>query len=217
MGNDETPKHIKELEKKKDQIDKIIETANIHYSQAYTSQADKHLFDKEKGVYDHDRLKNKKVREKMAGGIADYLIEKAKEHFKSDAKDEMTENRLLKAYAGVTREQIMEQIEEFQHDYTSEQHEDTKKRFMKKVREDVGPLAHAHLDDSHIDDIVKATPGAKNAVDTKKMQLNDAIMVYNLGREHGNVTPELIKNTYRSAGQTSPIYLKKKKKDKKAN
>ena len=211
---DKTPKHIKEFHKKKKQIKQIIETTRIHYSDAYNTQAKEHLFDEETGLYDHDRLKDKDLRIKMGEGMVKYLTDKAKAHFKSSTEDPLELERLLKMYSGATKRELMDKLEVHQHKYTSQTHEGEREKFLEKVTEEIRPLAHSHLEEKHLEDILDAAEGAKDLVNVEGMKLQDALMVYDI-YEAGNKAPltsEAISETYRRMGRPAPTYLKKKDK-----
>ena len=208
---------VEEYERKKKDIERVLETTNTEFSRAYLLAADTHLFDKDKGGFDHDRLKGKdgaELRKAMAKTISGHLLEKAKDYFGAKAENDVAAQRLLQQYAGVTSQKIEDLIEHHKEDYKLDTHEKYRDKFMEGVEKEIAPIASSHLNNEHIDDFVnKMSDFAKKRLDTKYMQIGQIIPLYHDEKKNGPLTDKRVQQLHESISKApkgeNPQYLKK--------
>ncbi len=172
----ENYEHIEKYKRLAKKTKKIIDTTKLHHTGAYTQSAEKVLKD-EDGLMDYNRFKLPEYQSAMAEEMSDYLVGKAEKVLKIKIKkrDEAEKAMLMNAYAGVTKEELKHYLRQYKNRFTLDLYEaEIKPEFMKKIAHSLSGVASHHFKDEHIDDIVRYI-GIGNLVDTKYMQLQDAI------------------------------------------
>jgi hypothetical protein len=182
------PEHIEQYYKKKDQLERLLNTTEVMHSKAY-DEALSVITDKN-GEIDYKLLKEDKKRLEFINKLSDQYISAAKKAFKSDVKGDFQENQLLQAYIGITKEQLADMVHENRHNYTKEKHNSIASNLKREQHKGLSRIVGNHLKDEHVDSIVKYTH-AGDFVDAHKMRKEDAmglLDVYKKGK--GAITEE---------------------------
>jgi len=216
VDRSKVPEHIKKFEQLKKKAGKIVDTVDLAHSDAYSIAAKEFLTDKE-GNIDYEKLEDADVQEKFVDKMKDHYIKKANQYFKSDInkKDKMQVDLLMKAYTGVTGSELERYIRTHGKDYTLNQHEANKKKFKEKVHGTLSEAAASHLKDEHAEDFTKHLGIEDLIKDHSLLKIGDLVLLHSLHEKYETLTPEIIKDAYRSMEQPEPIFLKKPKKEKK--
>ena len=147
--------------------------------------------------------------------MTDHYVSKAKQFFGSslDKGDKMKVDLLMDAYGGVTSTELGQMLKEGGKGYTLQTHEAHRNQFVGKVHERLSKTAQGHLTDKHVDDIVKYVK-ADDIVDSKRMQLSDAINIHDIYASKKGLSKEIIQEGYHQAEIRTPYrhFLKKGKK-----
>ena len=218
MSDDETPKHIEKFHKNRKIAKKIVDTLSIHHSDAYITAAKKILMGPEgKHDIDLELLEDDKIRVDFTDKMGDYYVEKATEYFKADTKDfdDMKKSQLMNAYAGITKGELLNYVREHGKDYNISKHEEIRDNLVKHVGSKLEQNVSAHLTDEHIDDLLVGIKNLDDIVDKSKLKIKDALNIYNANEIYGTISPEIMENFHDTTKQDKPLYLKKKKEDKK--
>ncbi len=156
-------------------IDAIVNTLNTHHGTAY-SEGMKHLYDADKDTYDVDKLQDPEEAMKVANKMADYLIDKARKalHVDKDAKLSSTdEARLLRAYAGTTRDRLKAQVVQSGKHFTHAAWTgDIAPTYVRDVSEYLQQEATAHVTKKDIESILDEMK-IKDHVEVTEVRLND--------------------------------------------
>jgi len=217
MAKDEKRKEPDALELLKQnysKVKKITASTLSAHSEAYITAQNKHL--KEGKYINHELLEKADVQKKFLDTMIDHYLEKAVSelNLKEKPKDAMEQDRILKAYANVTRGELDRQIKTQGKDYTLGHHEQIRDKLMEKVTQELIASASGHIGQEHTGALVKAM-GLDDIVDVTKMQHTDALALYNMYDQKGDLSAGDIKSQYKRQGMPSPIYLKTPKKDEK--
>ncbi len=201
---EEVPEHITKYHKLSKKKDHILFSRQKAHSEAYNAGIDAIIEEgKELNPDDLEKADNQK---KVVDAMVKHYIKKAKEylHVKEDHKFENKEDeklyndQLLSTYSGLTEDMLRRTLKRtvernggksFTHDNYIE--------LTKKHTEDLGnnltESAAGHLEDEHIESIVKYTK-AEDLVDVGKMKVGHAVYLLDLFKEgKGAVTKERLK------------------------
>ena len=152
----DTKSKLQEMRDKFDAIDDLIDTLDLNHHEAYTIAANKHLKkDNGKPGPDYMKLEDGETQEKFAQEMADFYLVKAREKFgisKSKELSETDKNMLLNAYAGFTKDELLELLrhhkKDFKLDLFSGFMRDPRTGFLAQVRAKMTPSAQAHIRDT---------------------------------------------------------------------
>ncbi len=201
----EPPKHIQDFYKKDKQLD-VLQTRTLRsWGEAHASAQKNVLKD------DYSLLKKKDHRRKYTDHIVDELVKDAKEHFKQKGDlDAVTEARILRAYAGTTRDEIQHLIEEHKDEY--EYHKDSvANRAAINIIAQLRPIAYEHLDaEKHLEDVTEHT-GLEKGDLPELMHKSGLAKVLKDYDTHGHVrkkTIERLKENPRRYEQNIEAYLR---------
>jgi uroporphyrinogen-III decarboxylase len=196
--------HLKKYEKHAKIAEDMVAMTDRTHRKAFHAYESAFVSDKGRGI-DYELAKDEKKREEGLKKMMDVYLKKAKEVLKSNAADKFEEALLMNAYAGTTEEQIKRiaaaEKENFDFDKFNKAY---KPKFMERIKEVLDGAAQSHLNEKHIDDIVKYTGIDKLGVDSSRLRLPEAINYFDTYRKHGAVSPKFIREEH-----------KKKKEEKK--
>jgi len=205
------PEHIKKFKELKKKAKQIADTTDLAHSEAYNI-ATMVLKNKE-GNIDYDLLEKEDIQQKFLDKMVGHYVERANKYFgsKINPKDRIQVDQLMKAYAGVTRTKLEEDMRVQGKDYTQKYHEGLRDELMKAVKEQLSSSARSHLKDKHVKDILKELPDIGKIVDEDKVRLQDAMILYDIYDQGGAISKKGIETAYKHMG-ASPPFLKKYKK-----
>ncbi len=209
MAEYKEPEHIKHYHKKRELMEKTIATHKLEHSEAYNKAAREHLLD-EAGRVDYKKLDDSKVQEDFVKKMVDHYMISAKKAF-GDIKprDEMSEEIILKAYAGVTKAEMLDTIRRHGKRYTLDAHKARVDEIVEHLEKQLGPVTYSHFKPEHAEDVLKHTK-AYEAVDKEKIRPEEVGgtlgALLDLHKQSGIVTSDMLEKT--------PLkhILKKKKK-----
>ncbi|MEK6960755.1 MAG: hypothetical protein AABX47_06275 [Nanoarchaeota archaeon] len=152
------PDFVDKYRKLNKKAEKFLATFEIDHKEAYLKAADKHLRDAD-GLIEYEKLDDASTQGKFADELANVYREKAAKYLKSGVKpdDEFGNELLLNAVYGTTKDQIKRAVIKNGKNYTAENHEKLSDKFMEQIKEKLTQIPAAHLNDTHIEDIVKYT------------------------------------------------------------
>lgn len=204
---------VEKFIKNKDMIKDLIESLRITHSKAYTSAADKHLYDKEKKRYVMSKLDDQKVKDDFAKTMTEAYEKGAMDYFSSNEKDGMKKHQLVKAYGGLTGDMAHKYVHTHGKKYTSKLHEGIRDELAEEVEKQLNVAAGAHLKESDKDKLIKHIK-ADGLVDSKLMRLQDALALYDIyDSNNKNINKDAIVEFYRRNNIPAPVYLKSDKKE----
>jgi hypothetical protein len=217
MAQDKVPEHVVNYLKLHKKSKRILATTQLTHSKAYTSMAEEVLKDKE-GNIDYELLERPEIQEKAAEHMANTYVDAANKYFGSKLKKGKEEDRfqtdmLMKAYAGVTKSELLDYLRTNKKDYTLDSHKEHMGELMKAVQKQLRTSAASHLKEEHIPDFVKHM-GIEDLVDATKMRIQDVTILHDIYEQQGIVSPNMVEDTYRRIGIPAPLYLKQAEKGK---
>ncbi|MBS3142958.1 hypothetical protein J4464_06235 [Candidatus Woesearchaeota archaeon] len=188
---EDPPEHIREYLRKSKKVEGLIERTKHSARKAYQNAIDKHLLTEE-GIPDYERLEDEKVNDAVAKELADYHVAEAKKAFKSgiSGKDELENDMLLQAYAGVTYTGLKRLVRDYGKHLTFDRYNKilNEEHINKNLIPVLANATAAHFKDEHIDDIIRYTRVGE-FVDPKRVQLGDALKILGKYRDEGVISP----------------------------
>lgn len=184
---------LEEFGIKYDAVHRLADTVEIHHQKAYTEAALKHLKDKE-GNLDYKVLKDPEKRSAMAGQMADYYVEKAKEYFRVDEKasklSDLQKEMLINAYAGITRGQLMRDIHREEEGFTLQRFGQTVAQIKERLLQELGPTAYEHVKDTpaHKKALLKEM-GLEGKLDSEFVRISDLLPLMEQHHQLGALPP----------------------------
>jgi len=195
---EEVPKHIQEYEKNNKKAKALIDGMQRHHRGAWDSAADAHLV--KDGSLDMELLEKDEVQEKFANSMADYYLDKARKLFgvKAEKDDKGKEKKpektiealLLNAYAGTTRERLLQAVRENGRGFSFEgYYGKVVPKMTEGIYESLLHAASGHFKKDHVKDIVDYVAGKSRQslkyLDTSRMTTEDAKgLLIELERDH---------------------------------
>ncbi|MBI4983686.1 hypothetical protein HZC32_03520, partial [Candidatus Woesearchaeota archaeon] len=213
----ELPKHIKEFYDKDVKVDQLISTTEAVHSEAYLKGLEA-VKDSKTGQIDYDMLKEVKNQDAMLEKMMDHYLSHATKAlgYKEKPKEELEQDLMLKRYYGVTRGELKRIMREAKHKYTLKQHEGIRDELIKKQRHELAPLRHSHLEEVHIDDILKHVR-VKDYVAKDKINISHAATLLDIYKDKGEITlndlEQLTETSLEKGGWGSKNYLTEKGKE----
>jgi hypothetical protein len=163
------PESVEKFHVKERAIDKIINTHEAEHSAVYVSMQNEFLRD-DKGEIDYNKLDDKKLQDKVVDFMANEYVERAQKYLgASKPENEIEEGIVLQRYFGITREQLRAKIKKIGKDYTLAEHEAMRKEHIKNITQELRPLAHEHITEDDLEDIVKYI-GAEDMIDVDRLR-----------------------------------------------
>ena len=204
-------KKWKDLRKK---AKRIADTAEHEHSKAYLNASEKYLKDNE-GNINYEKLEDNNIQKSFTKDMTDHYLSKAKQHFGANINknDKMKVDMLMDAYAGVTSTELKRMVKETGKKFTLKLHEAQRGNFVNKIRNKLYDTASGHLTDKHVDDIIKYSK-AGHVVDSKKMNIDDAINIHDIYKKDNTISESLIHQGYQDKNTPYRHFLKKDKKKK---
>jgi hypothetical protein len=212
------PDPIGLYKKQYDKAKKLITTTHSAHSEAYTTAQNKVLKDKD-GLIDVSLLDKEENQDKFLDTMIDFYLDKAVKslNIKEKPKDAVDQDRILRAYANVSRTELQRYIKTHGKDYTLDKHEGIRDELMKKIRSDLIASAGGHLRDKHVKALIKEMK-LDDIVDASKLQIDDAMDLFNFYdmKNRSPISHEDIRSYHRQLNRQAPTYLKPEKPVKKA-
>ena len=191
---------------------KLFDTATHTHDAAYKAAIDKHLIG-EDGEVDFDKLDDLKVQKEFIDTMTDTYISKARQHFKIDRSkekkndlDEIEQDMLMKAYAGVTKGTIKQYVNAHGKNFKRPVFNQFTQQYTRELQQQLYQSAAAHLEDEHITDIVKHI-GLESKLDAGKINVQEATHLLEAFQREGGITDNDLR-------QMIPNYQAKKPKPK---
>lgn len=204
---------VEKFTKNKELVKDLLESLRITHSKAYTSAADKHLYDAKTKRYDMKRLEDAKVRENFIKDLASSYEKGAMDYFSSNEKEDMKKHQLVKAYGGMTHDLAQKYVDTHGKKYSLKLHEGIRDKLAEEVEKQLDQAAGAHLKESDKGKLLKHIK-ADGLVDEKLMKLDDALALYDVyDSNNKNINADAIKEFYRVRNIPAPVYLKSDKKE----
>lgn len=197
--------HLKKVKKKQKELQKAIDTIQLHHTDAYISAAKQHLLD-DKNQIDYEKLKSPKLQLKMSDSITDYYIDKLEKKFKRKI-DEVDKDDFLWGFYGLTRGILRGHATENKEKFTHDKYiKDIAQKIIKEIAARKKASAYSHLKADDIKDILDYTKTSE-FVDPEKLTLEQAVEeILNTHHALGAVTRKMLKE--------APYLIKEKKKKK---
>ena len=141
--------------KKHTYASKLIETHKISGSKAYEVAADKHITDKG-GLVDYKLLDDEEVQRKFTKSMVDHHLSEIKRLHGKEAKDDFDKAILMKAYKGITPEEIKESVFRYGSRFTKELYEQQLlPEAINAIRQQLYNVTSEHIEEKHISQITK--------------------------------------------------------------
>lgn len=165
------------LEDKRNKVNKLVDTIEVEHQAAYLAGTE-HLRDDD-GEVDYKKLKEDDVREEVATKMTEHYVSKAKEYFGIDEDEELDEfqtDRLLDAYAGITKVALKNQLRAHKDKFTVRKFREVVDKAQEEVEENLQPHMYDHIEDTdeHKEEIVKAV-GLEGKVSPQHMTRENTI------------------------------------------
>lgn len=209
------PKHIKEFYDRDKKIKKLLDTTEVVHSEAYHKGLE--MIRDEKGKIDYDKLEEVKHQDAMLDKMIDHYLTKAVKalKLKEKPKDAVEQDIILQKYIGTTRGQLKRILREAKSGYTLKQHEQIRGSLIENQRRELMPIRHGHLEDEHLEDILKHT-GTQDYVAGDRIRMEHAVSLLDLYKEKGSITLSDLKSISETpadkGGWASKVYLTDKAK-----
>lgn len=209
--------HLKGYESKQKKAHDIIRLTERIHREAFNEYERHFLTDDGEGV-DPEKAKDGKLRNKAVHAMMDIYLGKVKKKLKIKDKTDEFENALLtNLYANVTVEDMKILTSEDPGKFTFDD-------FYKHMKEKLTPqLAHklfgaarSHLNDTHIEDIVKYTKMDKIGVDHTRLNYAEAMEYLEEYRQNKVIAPKSVKEIHQKPEYIKKQQAKKKKEDEKS-
>ena len=173
---------IEKWEKLRKHAQNIIDTTELHHREAYGAAVKEHLIG-EDGQVDSERLEDEDLQKKFSETMADFYFEKAKDYFKVQGDlNELEKDTLLNAYSGFTKEGIRDLIYKNGKDFNYLTFFQNTNQLMQRLKGRLISAAASHLEDKHIEDIVKHVD-AEDVVKTDALKKEESIQLLELYRD----------------------------------
>ncbi len=175
---------VHDYREKRKAAKRLADTIELHHADAYNSAALEFLKNDE-GEIDYDKLKDEGLGEKMADKMADFYLAKGKEYLGvGDIKlSDTKKNMIMRAYAGVTRDELRSTAADLGEDFTLERYKNLAKGIRDNVEKELTKSAAAGLKRHDLEAIVDEM-GLKGKLDHSKMDVPEATALLDL--YHGN-------------------------------
>ena len=184
---DSTPDYISKHEKMHKEADLLIDKISHSHSKAYNSAVDKHLTD-EKGNVHYDRLDDVKVQKAFAKSMSDHYIAMSHQHFKvSKNLSELEKDLLMKAYSGTTSAALEGLVKQLGKNLTLQDFlGHAAEAYTKPLRESLYATSGKHIDESHLEGILKYV-GLDKKVDAGKITAEQGSNLLRTFHKEGSV------------------------------
>jgi len=212
----ELPKHIKEFYDRDDKVRKLLDTTHAVHSEAYQKGLD--VLRDEQGRIDYQKLEEVKVQDQFLDKLMDHYLTAAVRDLglKEKPIDTFEQDVILQKYIGVTRGELQRIIRKNKGDYTLEAHEGLRDKLIKKQTQELMPLRHGHLEEGHIEDILKHT-GVDKYIAKDRIQTGHAATILDIYKQKGEVTLSdlngIVKTPEEKGGWGSDVYLTEEAKE----
>lgn len=177
---DSMPDSVKTFFRRQKKVERLLAGVEYHHAKAYNAGVETLMKEGDEGP-DFEKLKEAKNQEAFADAMANTYLDAAKKYFKvgkGPKDDHLWEQRLMKAYAGVTKDELLNRVRALKSDFNYEFfNQRIRPTYMKRVREELEPAIASHFKDEHIDDILKSIPGSEKVVDKSKLRLQEAVQL----------------------------------------
>jgi hypothetical protein len=187
--------HVEKYDKLKKHKDNLLELTKRHHIEAYYHAVDNVLKEEDKKFPDYDKLKKGKHQLDFADKMADFYVGKAKDHFKiSGDLGDLERDMLMNTYAGVTKGQLKAFLKTHGHKYKINQHKGIVDELIEEQDKKLTLSTRSHFKDEHAKELLKVS-GADKYLNPDVITLEEAISVYDIYKESGTVTKEILEKT----------------------
>ncbi len=184
---------IDKAKAKHEAVDILVDTIEHEHQAAYSTAADK-LLKNEKGQIDYAKLKEGKVQRQMAEEMTGHYLTKAKQRFGIDPNkplDEAEQAMLLSAYAGITKEELLDVIRARKHQFTHTNFRSMVTQIKNNIEKKLRPSAYGHLEEEDKPAIIKHM-GLEDRIAHEKITLQGSVeLLQNYFANKGHVPSEL--------------------------
>lgn len=207
---EKVPEPIAKFKRISDKAKKVVDTMELHHSDAYNQAAMKNIMGKD-GLVDYNLLKEDKAQIGMTNDMTKYYVDKAKKFFKSGigGKDEIENAMLMNAYAQTTQGELRQLFNKYKDDLNLNTFNAHKSELVKPIRQKLATVAATHLEKGHIDSIVKYTK-ADGLVNKDALGVPQAAALLTLYNRDGGITEKGLREADFEDHQLK-AYSKKKK------
>lgn len=164
----------------------LADTAAHTHTEAYTAAVSKHLI--ENGQVNFEKLDDDAVQKQFVKTMSDMYVSKAKEHFKmSKDLNEVEQDLLMQAYAGVTHGLLKEQVGKYGKHFTHFQFDQMKHQIQQQLGKRMYASAGQHLDQANVGGIIKHV-GLEAKLDTGKVTVDEARELLETFHREGSIS-----------------------------
>jgi len=153
MAEEKKYEHLKKYEKLSKTADDMIRMHERTHREAY-HEAEALLVKEGGKEVDLEKLKDADMQEKFIQKMKDVYLAKAKQVLKASPTDKFEEALLMKAYAGVTENEIKDIVATYKHRFTFDVFKKHYDKMSENVKRVLSEAAGSHLNEEHIDDIL---------------------------------------------------------------
>ncbi len=170
------PKHLEEHQKLHRAAEKAADTTDRHHRIAF-NEFESAIVDKN-GEVDYTLLDKEEFQQKGLGKLVDSYVGAAQDYFNTDkdAKklDPIKKDRLMKAYAGFTKKQFGDYIQQLGSDFKFETfNEQFRERHMAQLRQELRQTAAQGIKQGHMKDVIKHV-GLEDVLDPGRLDVQYA-------------------------------------------
>ena len=141
--------------KKHHYASKLVETHKLSGSKAYDVAADKHITGKD-GLIDYKLLDNEEVQKKFSKAMVDHHLSEIKRLHGKEAKDDFDKAILMRAYKGITPDEIKENVFRYGSRFTKDLYEQqVLPESINVIRQQLYSVVGEHIEDKHLSQITK--------------------------------------------------------------
>ena len=212
----ELPKHIQEFYDKDKKVRKLLDTTHAVHSEAYQKAMD--TIRDDKGQIDYEKLEDVKIQDGFLDKMMDHYLSSAVKSLglKEKPKEEFEQDILLQNYVGVTRGELKRILRSDKSEYTLKRHEGIRDKLIEKQTGRLLPLRSAHLENKHIEDILKHT-GVQDYIAKDRIHIEHAAGLLDLYKGKGQITlsdlQHLTNTQEEKGGWGNTVYLTDKAKE----
>jgi len=209
---EEAPKPILEYFEKGRKISGMVENARIMHNDAYSKGLET-IKNKESGEFDLQKLDDEKVQDAFLDKMVEHYLGSIKERLGLDSipEDEFEQDVLMQRHVGVTRGQLKQMLRNNKSNYTLKAHEGLRDHFVGQQEQQWNQLRYDHLEDAHIDDIIKYV-GVKDYVERDNLGLQQVVPLLDRYQARGHTLgmtdlAQLVGTEPKKGGWGSNVYL----------
>ncbi len=134
---------------------KLVETHKISGSRAYEVAAEKNITGKD-GLVDYKLLDDEEVQKKFSKAMVDHHLSEIKRLHGKEAKDDFDKAILMRAYKGITPDEIKESVFRYGSKFTKDLYEQrVLPESIDAIRQQLYSVVGEHIEDKNLPQITK--------------------------------------------------------------